>query len=68
MGLGRWLISCCNDVMEDMPAKRRSFLMTSPDVGKRFYTRELGFWDVDDEKEFAVCMTKRYRKLGAHEQ
>lgn len=67
-GLGRWLISCCNDVMEDMPAKRRSFLMTSPDVGKRFYTRELGFWDVDDEKEFAVCMTKRYRKLGAHEQ
>ena len=68
VGLGRWLIACCNEIMEDMPAKRRAFLMTGPDVGKRFYTRELGFWDVSEEKDFAVCMTKRYRNLGTQEQ
>lgn len=68
LGLGRWLVACCNEIMEDMPAKRRGFLMTSPVVGKRFYSRELGFWDVVEEKNFAICMTKRYRKLGAQEQ
>jgi ribosomal protein S18 acetylase RimI-like enzyme len=68
VGLGRWLIASCDEVLEDMPAKRRALLMTSPDVGKRFYSRELGFWDVGEEKDFAICMTKRYRKLGAQEQ
>ena len=55
LGLGRWLIACCNEIMEDMPAKRRGFLMTSPVVGKRFYSRELGFWDVQEEQEYAIC-------------
>lgn len=68
LGLGRWLIACCKEIMEEMPGMRRGFLMTSPEVGKRFYTRELGFWDVSEEKDFAVCMTKRYRKLGAQEE
>ena len=66
-GLGRWLIACCNDVMEDMPAMRRGFLMASPGAGKRFYETELGFWDVGEEREYALCMTKRYRALGKQE-
>jgi hypothetical protein len=45
--------------VEDMPAKRRGFLMTSPGVGKRFYSRELGFWDVQEEQEYAICMPNR---------
>ena len=66
-GLGRWLIACCNDFIEDMPAMRRAFLMASPGEGKRFYERELGFWDVGEEREYALCMTKRYRPLGKQE-
>ncbi len=57
LGLGRWLIACCNEIMEDMPAKRRGFLMASPGAGKRFYSRELGFWDIQEEQEYAICMS-----------
>ncbi|KAK3686532.1 hypothetical protein LTR37_019740 [Vermiconidia calcicola] len=53
-GLGKWLIQCCNE---------RAFLVTTPGVGKDFYTRELGFWDVREEEERLVCMTRRFFKM-----
>lgn len=46
-----------------MPAKRRGFLMTSPVVGKRFYSRELGFWDVQEEQEYAICTPTREQNV-----
>ena len=46
------------------PAMRRMFLMASPDVGFKFYKEELGFWNVNDEAEHVVCMTRRGFKLG----
>lgn len=56
LGLGKWLIKCCQEVMAAMPALRRGMLLTTPDVGSRFYTRELGFYDVNEEKEHMICM------------
>ncbi|KAK5175126.1 uncharacterized protein LTR77_000263 [Saxophila tyrrhenica] len=62
-GLGKWLIKCCNETFDAMPAMRRTFLVTSPEVGKRFYGRELGMWDVGDEKEHLACMTRRFFRM-----
>ena len=62
-GLGKWLIACCNEIMGAIPELRRGFLLTSVDVGKRFYSREMGFWDMHDEREHVVMMTKRTWKL-----
>ena len=65
-GLGKWLIACCKEVMDGMPALRRGFLMTDPVQGRAFYSKEMDFWDVRDEAEYAICMTRRAFKLGAH--
>ncbi|KAK3699216.1 hypothetical protein LTR37_016577 [Vermiconidia calcicola] len=62
-GLGKWLIQCCNEYVTNLPAMRRAFLVTTPGVGKDFYTRELGFWDVREEQERLVCMTRRFFKM-----
>ena len=76
LGHGRWIIACCKEIMDAIPAMRRGLLMTSPDVGKSFYMRELGkstpkprkdaianeikgWYDITEEKDHAVCMTKR---------
>lgn len=58
-GLGKWLIACCNEVLRTLPAMRRALLFTTPDVGKAFYNRELGFWDIAEEKESKIMMTRK---------
>lgn len=58
-GLGRWLVACCNEILQQLPALRRAFLVASPGVGKTFYTKELGFWDMHEERDRVVCMTKK---------
>lgn len=64
LGLGKWLVKCCQEIMEGIPAMRRGMLLTSPDVGKRFYSRELGFYDVAEERDHMLCMTRRAYKLN----
>lgn len=56
-GLGKWLVSCCREIVEGVPELRRAMLLTSPEVGRRFYERELGWWDVGGEREHLACMT-----------
>ena len=62
--LFRWLISRCREVMKAFPAMRRSFLLANPDVGRKFYSKELGFFDITDEAEHVVCMTRRAYDLN----
>ena len=57
--LGKWLVKCCEEIMQTMPALRRGMLLTSAEVGKKFYSRELGFYDVDQERDYMICMTRR---------
>ncbi|KAF2766102.1 hypothetical protein EJ03DRAFT_330380 [Teratosphaeria nubilosa] len=57
-GLGRWLISCINETIEQHPHLRRVMLITSlpPKLYKRF-----GFWDIGDERNKGlVCMTRKH--------
>jgi ribosomal protein S18 acetylase RimI-like enzyme len=42
LGLGKWLIRCCRDIMNDIPDLRWSLLMTGNEQAQRFYRRELG--------------------------
>lgn len=57
--LGKWVVSCCKEVIDSMPALRRAFLVSSQGVGKKFYERELGFWDVLEEREMLAVMTRK---------
>lgn len=66
-GLGKWLIACCKEVEDSIPALRRGFLLTDKIVGKRFYSRELGYWDMHDEHEHVVMMTRRMWKLPSEQ-
>lgn len=58
-GLGKWLIACCQDIMKCSPRMRRALLMASPDEGVKFYQKELGMYEISDEKEHVICMTRR---------
>lgn len=64
-GLGKWLIACCNEVLAALPAMRRGLLMASPGVGERFYSREMGFYNMTEESDHVVCMTRRAYKMGS---
>lgn len=64
-GLGKWMIACCNEILGEIPSLRRALLLTTVDVGRRFYSREMGFHDVLEEREHLACMTRKtYRMDG----
>ena len=62
-GLGRWLIQCCNEILEDKKALRRVMLMASPGEGVEFYEKELGMMQIDKEKH-VLCMTRTGKASG----
>ncbi|KAK3060206.1 hypothetical protein LTS18_009076 [Coniosporium uncinatum] len=42
-GLGRWLVKCCKEFIDEIPELRRAMLITgTPGKGLDFYTKELG--------------------------
>ncbi|TKA32934.1 hypothetical protein B0A50_01160 [Salinomyces thailandicus] len=64
-GLGKWLIACCDEVIEAHPALRRALLAASPGIGKPFYEREMGMRDVVEESgHVAIMSKKRFRVPG----
>jgi ribosomal protein S18 acetylase RimI-like enzyme len=63
LGLGKWLIECCADAFDAIPAMRRTLLMTSSETAKTFYANQLGMSDILNEKEHLSCMTRRYFKM-----
>lgn len=38
-GLGGWILDCCNQVINEIPASRRGLLMADPKIGKPFFER-----------------------------
>ncbi|KAK6439854.1 hypothetical protein LTR95_003930 [Oleoguttula sp. CCFEE 5521] len=59
LDLGKWLVACCGEVIEAMPALRRAFLVATPGKGTEFYGKELGFWDAGEESGKIAVMTRR---------
>lgn len=58
-GLGAWLIACCGEVMDGMPALRRALLMASEGAGAAYYEKALGMRDVGGEGHGLVCMSRK---------
>lgn len=57
-GLGKWMVACVREVVDGIPELRRAMLLTSTGTGEQFYRRELGWWDVGEEREKGLgCMT-----------
>lgn len=48
-GLGKWLISCCREILDSKPHLMRAMLMASPGEGKQFYEKNLGMRDMQEE-------------------
>jgi hypothetical protein len=62
-GLGKWLISCCREILESKPHLMRAMLMASPGEGKEFYEKTLGMRDMQEEiAEGNVLPMTRRRK------
>ncbi|KAK6441321.1 hypothetical protein LTR95_002446 [Oleoguttula sp. CCFEE 5521] len=59
LDLGKWLVGCCGEVIDSMPALRRAFLVATPGKGMEFYGKELGFWDAGEERGKIAVMTRR---------
>ena len=67
-GIGKWLVGCCKEVENSIPYLRRGFLLTDPDVGKKFYGRELGYNDIHDEYDHVVMMTRKTWKFASESE
>ncbi|KAI4788277.1 DEAD-domain-containing protein, partial [Aureobasidium sp. EXF-8845] len=48
-GLGKWLISCCREIVDSKPHLMRAMLMASPGEGKEFYEKALDMRDIQEE-------------------
>jgi hypothetical protein len=48
-GLGKWLISCCREIVDSKPHLMRAMLMASPGEGKEFYEKALDMRDIREE-------------------
>jgi len=56
-GLGKWLVSCVQEVVADMPCLRRSLLLSgTADAAKRFYGELMG---MDELGSGIVCLSAR---------
>ena len=63
-GLGKWLIHCCREMVQDIPDLRWMILLTGSEQAERMYRRELGM-EVMGAKERLVAMGARKADLQA---
>lgn len=65
LGLGKWLIQCCQEVLDRMPALRRAMLITSnPPEKIKFYEKHFGMdVVVQDPNKLVVMSTKRAKAI-----
>lgn len=65
LGLGKWLIQCCQEVLDRMPALRRAMLVTSnPPEKIKFYEKYFGMNVlVQDPNKLVVMSTKRAKSI-----
>ncbi|KAF2724064.1 hypothetical protein K431DRAFT_218512 [Polychaeton citri CBS 116435] len=59
LGLGKWIIACCDALIHEVPALRRVIFITGPGQGKTFYERELGCHDIYEDRETTIAMTRK---------
>jgi ribosomal protein S18 acetylase RimI-like enzyme len=64
LGLGKWIIHSCREIVLEMPALRFMVLLTGSEKAQRLYRRELGMGVLDGNDMPLVCMGARKEKLA----
>jgi hypothetical protein len=64
LGLGKWIIHGCREIVLEIPALRFMVLLTGSDKAQRLYRRELGMSVLDGNEMPLACMGARKEKLA----
>ena len=64
LGLGKWIIQCCRNVVLEIPDLRFMVLLTGSAQAQQLYRRELGMHRLDGDEEPLVCMGARKTRLA----
>lgn len=55
-------MSCCRNVLKEMPMLRRVILLTSLKASQEFYAQQLGMWDTREEEGLVTMTRKAYEE------
>ena len=64
LGLGKWLIRCCREIVLEMPNLRFMLLLTGTEKAQKLYREELGMQTLGGNDQSLVCMAARRTKLA----
>lgn len=64
LGLGKWIIHCCREVVLEMKDLRFMVLLTGSEQAQNLYRREFGMAPLDGREMPLVCMGARSTKLA----
>jgi GNAT superfamily N-acetyltransferase len=64
LGLGKWIIHCCREVVLSMKELRFMVLLTGSEQAQQLYRREFGMAPLDGREMPLVCMGARAAKLA----
>ncbi|CAO2658352.1 Nn.00g060750.m01.CDS01 [Neocucurbitaria sp. VM-36] len=64
LGLGKWMIHCCREMVLEIPHLRFMVLLTGSEQAQKLYRRELGMQLLDGEEEPLTCMGTRKARLA----
>jgi hypothetical protein len=64
LGLGKWIIACCREIVLEMPNLRFMILLTGSEQAQKLYRRELGMGLLDGQEQKLTCMGARREKIA----
>jgi GNAT superfamily N-acetyltransferase len=64
LGLGKWIIDCCREVVLEMKDLRFMVLLTGSEKAQKLYRRELGMSLLDGREQALTCMGARRTRLA----
>ncbi|KAF2825127.1 hypothetical protein CC86DRAFT_39328 [Ophiobolus disseminans] len=64
LGLGKWIIACCREIVLEMNDLRFLVLLTGSEQAQKLYTRELGMSSLDGRQQPLTCMGARRGKIA----
>lgn len=67
LGLGRWMIHCCREIVVELPALRFMILLTGSEQAQQLYRRELGMKVMGTEETLAAMGARKAKLREAGE-
>ncbi|KAF2250207.1 acetyltransferase [Trematosphaeria pertusa] len=59
LGLGRWMIHCCREIVQEIPELRFMILLTGSEQAQQLYRRELGMKVMGTEETLAAMGARK---------